>query len=195
VPQSGHSLKSVIPATSPFFAHYQNFLIFFRSAQKLICQPVSFLHSFKLVSLSKLPLVLHKMYSKILFLSIAALAAARTDLSGCVSSETVAYGGASLLWYVPGTGEICAFLDCGGGAGAPITTQPGCADYSGSATYSPSYLANFNAGSASSTSYVSATTTTPSISMITGSQTTEAESQPTTSISSSSSDASASDLQ
>jgi hypothetical protein len=45
--------------------------------------------------------------------SLAVSVVARTDLSGCVSSETVRYGGASLIWYVPGTGEICEFLDCG----------------------------------------------------------------------------------
>lgn len=38
---------------------------------------------------------------------------AKTDYAGCVSSETVAYGGASLIWYVPDTGEICQYLDCG----------------------------------------------------------------------------------
>jgi hypothetical protein len=38
---------------------------------------------------------------------------AKTDMKGCVSSETVKYGGASLIWYVPDTGEICEFLDCG----------------------------------------------------------------------------------
>ncbi|KAI1331699.1 hypothetical protein F5Y16DRAFT_241450 [Xylariaceae sp. FL0255] len=106
--------------------------------------------------------------STTLILAAAALltgqAAARTDLSGCVSSETVAYGGASLIWYVPGTGEICAFLDCGGGAGAPVTTVPGCADYSGTATYSPSYLSGYGASSTSTTSSApsSGTTTTAS---------------------------------
>lgn len=47
--------------------------------------------------------------------------AAKTDLAGCVSSATVAYGGASLIWYVPDTGEICEFLDCG--TSAPFPTQ------------------------------------------------------------------------
>ncbi len=55
------------------------------------------------------------MQSYLVWLALAALVAARTDLVGCVSSETVAYGGASLVWYVPGTGELCDFLDCGGG--------------------------------------------------------------------------------
>ncbi len=41
---------------------------------------------------------------------LAGHAAAKTDIAGCVSSQTVAYGGASLIWYVPDTGEICEFL-------------------------------------------------------------------------------------
>jgi hypothetical protein len=61
--------------------------------------------------------------------ALAGYAAAKTDIAGCVSSETVAYGGASLIWYVPGTGEICDFLDCGGGRAPPKTTVPGCAGY------------------------------------------------------------------
>ncbi|KAK7755039.1 hypothetical protein SLS62_002854 [Diatrype stigma] len=64
---------------------------------------------------------------------------ARTDIAGCVSSAV----GASLVWYVPGTGELCEFLDCGGGRAPPKTTVPGCAAYSGTATYSPSYLPGF----------------------------------------------------
>ncbi|ETS74704.1 hypothetical protein PFICI_13188 [Pestalotiopsis fici W106-1] len=69
--------------------------------------------------------------------------AAKTDLSGCVSSETVAYGGASLVWYVPDTGEICEFLDCGGGRAPPKTTVPGCDAYAGTEAYTPSYLAGY----------------------------------------------------
>ncbi|KAI0438577.1 hypothetical protein F4803DRAFT_87964 [Xylaria telfairii] len=92
-------------------------------------------------------------------LAIAALlagqAAAKTDIAGCVSSETVAYGGASLIWYVPGTGEICEFLDCGGGRAPPKTTVPGCAGYVGTATYSPSYLPGFGAAATSSPSTAS----------------------------------------
>ncbi|KAI1751352.1 hypothetical protein F4782DRAFT_192972 [Xylaria castorea] len=76
---------------------------------------------------------------------LAGHAAAKTDIAGCVSSQTVAYGGASLIWYVPGTGEICEFLDCGGGRAPPKTTVPGCAAYEGTATYSPSYLPGFGA--------------------------------------------------
>ncbi|KAF2994751.1 hypothetical protein E8E14_003504 [Neopestalotiopsis sp. 37M] len=68
---------------------------------------------------------------------------AKTDYAGCVSSETVAYGGASLIWYVPDTGEICQYLDCGGGRAPPKTTVPGCAAYAGTASYTPSYLPGF----------------------------------------------------
>lgn len=58
-------------------------------------------HSFKTLSM--------------LFLAILAalpfLASAKTDLVGCTSSIS----GPSLVWYVPDTGELCDFLDCGGG--------------------------------------------------------------------------------
>jgi len=110
----------------------------------------------------------------------SALAAARTDLSGCVSTETIAYGGASLLWYVPGTGEICGFLDCGGGRAPPKTTVPGCLLYSGTSTYSPSYLPGFKDGAASSTTYASSMNTEPSTAMLTGFQTTQAFSKSAT---------------
>ncbi|BFZ60432.1 hypothetical protein YB2330_001468 [Saitoella coloradoensis] len=76
---------------------------------------------------------------------LAPIVHARTDLEGCVSSQTVAYGGASLIWYVPGTGEICSFLDCGGGRAPPKTTVPGCAAYVGTGTYEPSYLPGYAA--------------------------------------------------
>ncbi|OHE91360.1 hypothetical protein CORC01_13337 [Colletotrichum orchidophilum] len=71
---------------------------------------------------------------------------ARTDLAGCVSSDSVVtptQGGtpyATRVWYVPGTGEICAALDCGGGRAPPKTTVPGCPSYEGTGTYSPSFL-------------------------------------------------------
>ncbi|KAI1270404.1 hypothetical protein F5Y18DRAFT_12447 [Xylariaceae sp. FL1019] len=90
-----------------------------------------------------------------ILLSLATLAAAKTDLSGCTSSSTVAYGGASIIWYVPGTGEICAFLDCGGGMAPPKTTVPGCAAYSGTASYSPSYLPGFGSSTAAAASSTS----------------------------------------
>jgi hypothetical protein len=83
-------------------------------------------------------------------LSLALTTYAKTDLSGCTSSNTVAFGGASVLWYVPGTGEICAPLDCGGGRAPPKTTVPGCAAYSGTATYSPSFIAGYGIATAAS---------------------------------------------
>jgi len=87
------------------------------------------------------------LYAVLLTLFPLALALAKTDLSGCTSSETVVHGGVSLIWYVPGTGEICSFLDCGGGAGAPITKQPGCPLYSSTASYNPSYLPGYGGAS------------------------------------------------
>ncbi|KAI1182924.1 hypothetical protein F5B17DRAFT_161173 [Nemania serpens] len=90
---------------------------------------------------------------------LAGHAVAKTDIAGCVSSQTVAYGGASLIWYVPGTGEICEFLDCGGGRAPPKTTVPGCPAYEGTATYSPSYLPGFGAAATAGSSSSSAEVT------------------------------------
>ncbi|OLN86352.1 hypothetical protein CCHL11_06359 [Colletotrichum chlorophyti] len=84
-----------------------------------------------------------------LLTSVAVLAAtvlAKTDLTGCTSSDSVvtpSNGGtpyATRIYYVPGTGEICAALDCGGGRAPPKTTVPGCPLYEGTETYSPSFL-------------------------------------------------------
>ncbi|TQN63606.1 hypothetical protein CSHISOI_11808, partial [Colletotrichum shisoi] len=81
--------------------------------------------------------------------SLAVLATAvlaKTDLAGCVSSDSIftpTQGGtpyATRVWYLPDTGEICAALDCGGGRAPPKTTVPGCAAYAGTETYSPSFL-------------------------------------------------------
>jgi hypothetical protein len=91
-------------------------------------------------------------------LSVAVLA--KTDLVGCTSSLTTAFGGASVLWYDPTNGEICEALDCGGGRAPPKTTVPGCAAYSGTATYSPSYLSNW--GSATATPSKPASSVLPS---------------------------------
>lgn len=79
-------------------------------------------------------------------LSLAASPAlARTDLAGCTYTDLViqatrqaAY--ASRLYYVPGTGEVCDFLDCGGGRAPPKSTVPGCPDYTGTGTYQPLYI-------------------------------------------------------
>ncbi|KAI0120958.1 putative siderophore biosynthesis enzyme [Xylariales sp. AK1849] len=108
---------------------------------------------------------------------------AKTDLGGCVSSETVAYGGASLIWYVPGTGEICSFLDCGGGRAPPKTTVPGCAGYSGTATYSPSFLdlAPSTTSAAAGSTQTSFASSTP-VSTITSSESAVTVTADTTSI-------------
>ncbi|KAI9666116.1 MAG: hypothetical protein M1821_004051 [Bathelium mastoideum] len=88
-------------------------------------------------------------YSLILA-SLAALAAAKTDIAGCTSSATRdQYGEASMIYWVPGSGEICAFLDCGGGMAPPKYNVPGCAAYTGTASYSPSYLPGYGPGATS----------------------------------------------
>ena len=98
-------------------------------------------------------------------LSLSSLASARTDLDGCVSTEVVINYGASYLWYVPGTGEICTFLDCGGGRAPPKTNQPGCPLYSGTATVTASYIEGYgpNGKQAASTTTAEATTSTEAV--------------------------------
>jgi len=96
-----------------------------------------------------------------LLASLPFLAQARTDLVGCTSSIS----GPSLVWYVPGTGELCDFLDCGGGMAPPKTTVPGCVLYSGTATYSPSYLPGWGPnGQSTKTSTAALATTTGNVS-------------------------------
>jgi hypothetical protein len=95
-------------------------------------------------------------------IALATLTLAKTDLEGCTSSQTVAYGGASMIYWVPGTGEICSFLDCGGGRAPPKTTVPGCDGYVGTATYSPEYMSFAGAaetGAASASGSVEASPT------------------------------------
>lgn len=70
---------------------------------------------------------------------------ARTDLEGCTRTDVSSPAGASYAWYVPGTGELCDFLDCGGGAGAPRYDVPGCPMYTGTSSYEPSYLPGYSA--------------------------------------------------
>ncbi|KAI0474330.1 hypothetical protein F4859DRAFT_86670 [Xylaria cf. heliscus] len=113
---------------------------------------------------------------------LAGRAAAKTDIAGCVSSKTIAYGGASLIWYVPDTGEVCELLDCGGGRAPPKTTVPGCDGYVGTATYSPTFLPGFGAAAATPTS-TSADTVATESSASEGSSSSEAASpSPTGSI-------------
>jgi hypothetical protein len=92
-------------------------------------------------------------------LGLASLASARTDLEGCVSSMVVINYGASYLWYVPDSGEICSFLDCGGGRAPPKTTVPGCPGYHGTATVTPDYIEGWgpNGKQAASTTTVQST--------------------------------------
>ncbi|KAF2427276.1 hypothetical protein EJ08DRAFT_699726 [Tothia fuscella] len=92
-----------------------------------------------------------------LFMSVLA----KTDLSGCTSSKLVVNGGASLLYYVPSNGEICAPLDCGGGRAPPKSTVPGCAAYVGTETYSPSFLPNFGAATPTATATATAIPSSP----------------------------------
>ncbi|CAG8402265.1 unnamed protein product [Penicillium salamii] len=103
--------------------------------------------------------------SFLLGLSLSSLTSARTDLEGCVSTEVVINYGASYLWYVPGTGEICTFLDCGGGRAPPKTNQPGCPLYSGTATVTASYIEGYgpNGKQAVSTTTAAATTSTEAV--------------------------------
>jgi hypothetical protein len=113
------------------------------------------------------------MYSPLFFfLSVlATFAFARTDLSGCTSSETVIDWGASYIWWVPGTGEICSLIDCGGGRAPPATTVPGCPQYVGTATYSPQYLPGYN-GNSIAASTTAGASTSQSSALITGSMST-----------------------
>lgn len=101
-------------------------------------------------------------------LFLAASAFGKTDLAGCTYTDTVVQPSglpgydsyASRIWYVPGTGELCDLLDCGGGMAPPKTNVPGCPLYSGTATYSPSYLdLKTKAVVASATSSVEASAT------------------------------------
>ncbi|KAJ5941905.1 hypothetical protein N7516_002073 [Penicillium verrucosum] len=111
-------------------------------------------------------------------LGLASLATARTDLEGCVSSKVIFdHYYASYLWYVPDSGEICSFLDCGGGRAPPKTTQPGCPQYSGTATLTADYLEGWgpNGKQAASTSTVASTaSSTTDIVLASATQTSEA---------------------
>ncbi|KAK0744312.1 hypothetical protein B0T21DRAFT_407426 [Apiosordaria backusii] len=112
-------------------------------------------------------------------LALALGAAAKTDIAGCVSTEvpymtrdTLVYR--SLLWYLPDTGEICEFLDCGGGRAPPKTTVPGCGSYEGTETYKPRFWTGFNAAPAATTAPAVAVTTT-TVKVVETTKTREAE--------------------
>jgi hypothetical protein len=98
-----------------------------------------------------------------ILVSLIGLATARTDISGCVSSATRdQYGDASMIWYVPDSGEICSFIDCGGGRAPPKSDTPGCPLYTGTATVTASYLPGYGSSEkmVASTTTVSETSTT-----------------------------------
>ncbi|GAQ04983.1 hypothetical protein ALT_2304 [Aspergillus lentulus] len=91
--------------------------------------------------------------------TLASTVYARTDLEGCISSKTHnQWNEASMIWYVPGTGEICDIPDCGGGRAPPKRDNPACpGQYTGTATYEPSYLPGYGPGAAASTKTLAAT--------------------------------------
>lgn len=98
-----------------------------------------------------------------ILVSLIGLATARTDISGCVSSATRdQWGEASMIWYVPSSGEICSFIDCGGGMAPPKSDTPGCPLYTGTATVTASYLPGYGSTEkmVASTTTVSETSTT-----------------------------------
>lgn len=104
-----------------------------------------------------------KIYTLPVLVGLVGLSVARTDISGCVSSATTnQWHEASMIWYVPGSGEICDFIDCGGGRAPPKTDQPGCPLYTGTATVTPSYLPGYgpNGKMVATTTTVSETSTT-----------------------------------
>lgn len=96
--------------------------------------------------------------------AMASSVLAKTDLSGCTTTDMSSPAGASVAWYVPGTGELCDMLDCGGGRAPPKTNVPGCPSYSGTASYSPSYLPGYQAEAtgAPSTTAAAGVTASPS---------------------------------
>ncbi|CAI7607563.1 unnamed protein product [Penicillium pancosmium] len=106
-----------------------------------------------------------KTFTATLLFGLASIALARTDLAGCTSSQTTnQWHEASMIWWVPESGEICEFVDCGGGRAPPKTTQPGCPLYSGTATLTPNYMPGWgpNGKIAASTTIVAETTSSTS---------------------------------
>jgi hypothetical protein len=102
-----------------------------------------------------------KTFALPIILGLASLATARTDLAGCISSQTTnQWHEASMIWWVPDSGEICDFVDCGGGRAPPKTTVPGCPLYKGTETVTPSYMPGWgpNGKLAATTTTVAQTT-------------------------------------
>ncbi|KAK7931601.1 hypothetical protein PG985_002313 [Apiospora marii] len=102
---------------------------------------------------------MHSVQALLVAALLAAPIAAKTDIGGCVSSATKnQWGEASMIWYVPGTGEVCELLDCGGGRAPPKTNVPGCGNYKGTASYSPTYLPGFGTEAVAATSTAASST-------------------------------------
>ncbi|KAL4881569.1 hypothetical protein BJY04DRAFT_188363 [Aspergillus karnatakaensis] len=97
-------------------------------------------------------------------LTLLGLASAKTDIGGCISSATTnQWHEASMIWWVPDTGEICEFLDCGGGRAPPKTTVPGCPQYTGTATYEPRYMDGYGPGAVATTNEATETASVTAI--------------------------------
>jgi hypothetical protein len=88
---------------------------------------------------------MHPPLYPLLTMLLALSVTAKTDLTGCTKTDISSPAGASYAWIVPNTGELCEFLDCGGGRAPPKLDVPGCAAYTGTATYSPRFMAGFTA--------------------------------------------------
>ncbi|PGH16928.1 hypothetical protein AJ80_04996 [Polytolypa hystricis UAMH7299] len=71
----------------------------------------------------------------------SSLTEAKSGTSGCTSTLTVDQWDRPMkLYYVADTGEICDIPDCGGGRAEPNRHNPLCAYYTGTSTYSPSFI-------------------------------------------------------
>ncbi|KMP01308.1 hypothetical protein CIHG_01597 [Coccidioides immitis H538.4] len=85
---------------------------------------------------------------------------AKQNLEGCTTTTTLnSFSQAVTVWYLPDTGEVCEILDCGGGRAPVKYTVPGCAAYTGTETYSPSFL-TFSTDTPSETSTANLASTT-----------------------------------
>lgn len=71
---------------------------------------------------------------------LPSLIVAKTDLTGCAQTTS---GSKTMVWYDPCSGEICAVPLCEVNS-SPVTNDPACPQYSGSSTYSPSFLSGYS---------------------------------------------------
>jgi len=67
------------------------------------------------------------------FSALALLALATPALSACEKAYTYGVCEGIVQYYDPNTGELCNYLDCGGGRAPPKTDVPGCPLYKGTA--------------------------------------------------------------